>query len=140
MRILLIASLAAISACTAVANPPVLTGASAEPALAVEAQTAQFASADVDCDIRAVRTAHGVRLEASAVSEGGASGEYEFVITKRDRGGSSDIVQGGEYDLIAGDMQSLGSAEVSVERGGAYRARLVLRDMDGVACNAETSR
>lgn len=137
MRMLLIASLAAISACTAAASPPALSD---EPVLAVEAPAAQLASADMSCDIRATRTSHGVRLEATALSDFAASGEYEFVITKRDRGGSSDISQGGEYDLMAGDMQSLGSAEVSVGRGGAYRARLVLRDADGVACSAEESR
>jgi hypothetical protein len=94
----------------------------------------------MECDIHAVRTSRGVRFEAAALSEFAASGEYEFIITKRDRSGSSDIVQGGEYDLLAGYTQSLGSAEVSVERGGAYVARLILSDADGVACSAETRR
>ena len=140
MRMLLIASLSAISACTAAANPPLLASAADEPALAVEQPTSWLAAADVDCDVRAIRTSNGVRFEASASSDAGASGEYELVITKRDRGGASDIVQGGEYDLIAGESQSLGGAELSVERGGGYSARLVLRDMAGVACSAEESK
>ena len=166
MRMLLIASLAAISACTAAATPPVLAGAPDENVRAIEAAAPQTAAssaaaapaarlaaaperastpvahvrADVDCDVRVIRTSRGVRFEATALSDAGASGEYEFVVTKRDRGGSSDIVQGGEYDLIAGDTQSLGGAEISVERGGGYSARLVLRDADGVACSAEESR
>lgn len=158
MRMLLIASLAAISACTAAASPPALSGA-AEPQLAApEAPSAALVAQDaapeavvaasyeapppasVQCDVRAIRTSHGIRFEASAESHRGASGEYELIITKRDRGGSSDIVQGGEYDLGAGDEQSLGNAEVSLERGGSYEARLVLRDADGVACRAERSR
>lgn len=160
MRMLLIASLAAISACTAAATPPVLAGAPepeiaapaaqivalTPPAAFVEPQPVAQASygeshaADIRCDVRVVRTSHGVRFEATALSDASASGEYEFVITKRDRGGSSDIVQGGEYDLLAGDTQSLGSAEISIERGGGYRAELVLRDADGVACSAEENR
>lgn len=127
MRMLLIASLASISACSAAASPPVLVDAP----LAVEA---------VQCDVRTTRTPHGVRFDARAFSAANpSSGEYEFVITKRDRNGASDIVQGGVYDLIAGEDQSLGSAEIGVERNGNYHARLVLRDSDGVACIAERS-
>ncbi|HJS79404.1 MAG TPA: curli-like amyloid fiber formation chaperone CsgH [Vitreimonas sp.] len=159
MRMLLIASLATLSACTAAASPPALAGAepqiaapaaqiaasealpaAIEPQPVVAASYAERALPDVRCDVRAIRTSHGVRLEAVAMSDDGAFGEYEFVITKRDRGGSSDITQGGEYDLSNGASQSLGSAEVSLERGGGYEARLVLRDDDGVACAAETSR
>lgn len=130
MRMLLIASFAAISACSAAANPHLPTAV----------PSAQFAASSIECDIHAVRTSRGVRFEAAALSEFAASGEYEFIITKRDRSGSSDIVQGGEYDLLAGYTQSLGIAEVSVERGGAYVARLILSDADGVACSAETRR
>lgn len=158
MRMLLIASLAAISACTAAASPPVLSSAAEPQIAALDAPSAVVVTqvvapepivaasynapppASVQCDVRAIRTSHGIRFEASAESNRSASGEYELVITKRDRGGSSDIVQGGEYDLGAGDEQSLGNAEVSLERGGSYEARLVLRDADGVACSAERSR
>ncbi len=140
MRMLVIASLAAISACTASANPPLL-GEPDQPALAYDSPSDIYGSpGEVSCDVRAIRTAHGVRFEAIAFSDAGASGEYELVITKRDRDGASDIMQGGEYDLLAGDAQSLGSAELSVARGGAYSARLVLHDQDGIACNAELSR
>lgn len=140
MRMLLIASLAAISACSAAATQPQLAGRPAEPAFAYDAPISAVSARGVDCDVRAVRTSHGVRLEASAISDLRASGEYDFVITKRDRGGSSDIVQGGEYSLAPGAVQSLGSAEISVARGGGYRARLVLRDRDGIACRAEIGR
>lgn len=137
MRMLLIASLAAISACAAAASPPVLARAPDDAPRAYDAPTQP---ADLSCNVRTIRTSHGVRFEARASSDAGhASGEYEFVIRKRDRGGASDIVQGGAFDLVAGDTQSLGSAEISVERGGEYSARLVLRDADGVACSAERS-
>jgi hypothetical protein len=136
MKMLMIAMLAAMGACAASASPTALAGGSEEPAL----DTPLAAASELSCDVRAIRTSRGVRFEATALSASGAAGEYEFVITKRDRGGASDIVQGGEYDLIAGDEQSLGGAEISVERGGAYSAQLLLRDADGVACSAEASR
>lgn len=108
---------------------------SAAPASAPAAVSAVMA----ECDIRTRRTSRGVELEAVAWTSGAPqTGEYEFVVTKDDAGGSSDIVQGGAFDLVAGAPQSLGLAEVSVEPGGGYRARLVLRDSGGVVCRTET--
>ncbi len=92
------------------------------------------AYADVRCDIRVRRTANGVELEAVARSDEPALGEYEFVITKSGAAGSSDIVQGGAFDLGGGHSQSLGLSEIGMERGARYRARLVLSDHDGVVC------
>ncbi len=109
------AALAAASACTAAAQPNEHGGSRADAERA-------------ECTIDVTRTRHGVRFDALARSFEPASGEYEFVLTKDDRGGSSDIVQGGVYRLSAGDESMLGSSELSVERGGRYRARLVLWD------------
>lgn len=119
------AALVAATACSAVAQ-------TSEPyprALAAEAQ--------VECGIEMTRTRYGVRFEAIAQGFEPSAGEYEFVLTKTDRGGSSDIVQGGEFDLYDGDEQVLGSAELSMERGARYRARLVLTDDDGEVCRTE---
>lgn len=148
MRMLLIASVAALSACSAAATTPQLAGAPEAPVAASQlappealpvVAASQVAAPRISCDVRTTRTAHGVRFDATARSNGPASGEYQLVITKRDRGGRSDIVQGGEY-ILDGGSQSLGNAEISLERGGGYDARLVLRDADGVACRAERSR
>jgi hypothetical protein len=163
--ILAMAVLGALSACSAAARPseemasaapsvaavasaPALAGGPVEPAATPPA--AAFAApapaahapvhaalADVRCSIRTRRTSHGVELEAFARSNAPAMGEYEFIITKEDAGGSSDIVQGGAFDLNGGGSQSLGLSEISVERGGRYRARLVLSDSGGVICREE---
>ena len=114
-----IAALAAASACTAAAQPNEHRGVNAGRA---------------ECTIDVTRTRHGLRFEALARSFAPASGEYELVLTKHDRGGSSDIVQGGAYRLAAGDENLLGSSEFSLERGGRYRARLVLWDGDREVC------
>lgn len=164
--VLTMAVLGALSACSAAARPsdemasaapvvaaavtsaPELVGGPVEPAMAPPAAAAavaapaahvpvQAALADVRCDIRTRRTSHGVELEAFARSDAPAMGEFEFIITKDDAGGSSDIAQSGVFDLGGGERQSLGLSEISVERGGRYRARLVLSDSDGVICREE---
>jgi len=151
---LTVAMLAALGACSAAAGPaeqmapappaalasePVLASEPAEPAAKRTPHATAHAvlAADVRCSIRTRRTANGVEFEAFARSGAPAMGEFEFVITKDDAGGSSDIVQGGAFDLGEDDSQSLGLSEISIERGGRYRARLVLSDSDGVICREE---
>jgi hypothetical protein len=148
MRSLLFAGLAILGACAANASPQQAEALAEPPAYIAPAETAYAAPdeepayatrADLDCDIVRTRTSHGVELRAVASSGASIAGEYEFVITKRDRGGSSDIMQSGEFALD-GESTSLGSAEVSVERGGGYDARLELTSFDGETCVAEASR
>jgi hypothetical protein len=90
-----------------------------------------------ECTIDVTRTRHGVRFEALVRAEDSAAGEYEFVLTKDDRGGSSDIMQGGAFSLAAGETSMLGSSEISLERGADYRARLVLWNGDEEVCRVE---
>ena len=136
MKSLLFIGLSALAACAANAGPQTASVAEA-PAAHVQPVSA---SQDLTCDIIRTRTSHGVELRAIASSDFSAVGEYEFVITKRDRSGSSDISQAGEFQLTRGETASLGSAEISVARGGGYHARLELTDADGVACVAEEGR
>jgi hypothetical protein len=119
------AALIAASACTAVAQ----TGDRYDDHAAYPAE--------VECAIRLTPTRYGMRFEALAEGFAPARGQYEFILTKDDRGGSSDIVQGGDFDLIDGDREVLGSAELSLERGARYRARLVLSDDAGEICRSE---
>lgn len=106
-------------------------------AVAAAPAPAEATRGGVQCLIRETPTSYGMRFEALARADRSAYGEYDFVLTKTDRGGSSDIVQGGDYDLRGGGRQSLGSAELSLDRGARYRARLVLRDGGRVVCRDE---
>lgn len=137
MKSLLFVGLCALAACAASANPQTGSATSEAQAAYVEPISA---SHDLTCDIVRTRTSHGVELRAVASSDFNTAGDYEFVITKHDRSGSSDIMQSGEYQLARGESADLGSAEVSVARGGGVRARLELRDADGVACVATEGR
>jgi hypothetical protein len=93
--------------------------------------------APVECVIRTVPTSYGTRFEAVAFAEESSVGEYEFVLTRYDSGGSSDIVQSGEFYLRAGDRAVLGEAELSMGRRARYSARLVLFDGREELCAVE---
>ncbi len=135
-----LAALTAMMACAAAATPdpaaPAYVEAPAEDAEMVLAQAFE----GLACDIRATATSHGVLLEAVAWGAPGvsASGLYDFVINKSDDAGSSDVNQGGAFDLVGAEPQALGVAEFSVAPRGGYRAHLILRDVGGgVLCDAE---
>jgi hypothetical protein len=123
----LFAALATAGACTAVAHT--------DPAPNPVSHLA--ASAAAECRIAVTPTPNGLRFDALARSHDYAAGQYEFVLTKIDRGGSSDIQQGGEFRLNAGAQDVLGSSELSLDRGGRYRARLVLWDSNGEICRVQ---
>ena len=60
------------------------------------------------CDIKVVKTSHGVRITPIVRSDRFVSGEYSIVITRKGGGGSSDISQGGPFDAPRGVKQELG--------------------------------
>lgn len=127
------AALGALAACSASALPP-----ASEEALVAPAHTyAERVVADVNCDVLFTRTSHGLRIEGVAHSTAPFAGEYDLVVTKDGPSGSSDINQGGEFAVHAGEEVTLGSSEFNVSRGDHYRARLSLSDGDEEICRAE---
>jgi hypothetical protein len=110
-----------------------MSAASATP----EAQPVQYDVpaphywAPVSCAIERVPTLRGVRLEARADGFDPADLiEYEFVVTRRGSGGSSDLMQSGEVS-----ESFLGAMDF--DAGGRWRAHLILRDAEGEVCAAE---
>ncbi len=148
--LLLTAAVSAMMACTAAtpasqsAAAPATVAASsspsgampAPPAAAPTATRAQYDSA-AWCDVRVTPTRNGAAFEALASADAWSAVEYELVITKRDAGGSSDIVQSGDAELRAGETQTLGEAELSLERGARFRATLVVSEAGYEICSAE---
>jgi hypothetical protein len=132
IRSLLIAALTVAAGCSAAAHPNELAGAP-QAAAAHEG-----ALADLDCDVIATPTRNGVRIEALAhAANGFGLVAYDLTVTKDGAGGSSDIVQSGEVDLIDGETVTLGVAEFNLGHRDRVRADLVLTDADGVVCRAE---
>jgi len=93
-----------------------------------------LANGPAACKIRETKTPQGVRLEALIHADRSVYGDYDFVITAYNKGGSSDISQSGAVDLVAGERAKVGSAEIP---RGRYRAVLTLSDARGPLCNLE---
>lgn len=142
------AALAVLMACAAPAqSEPSAQSAAAVPSEAIAqaepvaappepvVQVATYQAPDaVQCAVLLTRTSGALAIEAVASANYDFAGEYDLVVTKRGRSGSSDISQGGEIDAAAGEDVTLASSEFNFERGDRYSARLVLRDRDGVVC------
>jgi hypothetical protein len=125
------------------AVPPSVNAATAEPAHydapaeRVAPTPIVAASAAMTCEIRATRTADGVRLESFAHASGPMTGSYDLVVTKSGSAGSADISQGGEFDTLSEPSASLGASEISVEPGSHLRARLTVHGDNGTVCRDE---
>lgn len=134
--LLAMAAIAALTACSAAASteadvPDPLSAASVIAA-AMTTERVAPASAHVEptrhashddaatCEVRSRRTANGLLIQARAFADRDISGEYDLVITKSGRAGSSDISQSGALDLAAGSSVLLGENEISVERGARF--------------------
>ena len=125
LRLVFPLALMSVVACASASEP-----AAATPA----AEIAADASSAVSCEIYRAHTLRGLRLEARAAGFEDAPGviDYEFIVTKTDSNGSSDIVQAGEVS-----EPMLGSVDLNVERGARYRATLSLHDRNREVCAAE---
>jgi len=95
---------------------------------------AAYDDAAITCDVRSRRTANGIVIQARAFADRDINGEYDLLITKTDRAGSSEISSGGALSLTAGSAATLGENEFSLERGARVRAVLTLRDASGQLC------
>lgn len=139
IRLMTAAALALLTACAAQPRAEAHTDAPPSDGRVLVAEhgrssSTSYVSPAVTCDIRATRTAQGLRVEAIAHASREVRGEYEFALTAQGRGGSSDITQGGPFDVAAGRSATIGSAEIS---RGRFRAVLTLRDADGELCHLE---
>ena len=110
-----------------VGAPPVVVVEAPAPARLVPPPIVVRQDESLFCDIKVVKTSHGVRITPIVRSDRFVSGEYSIVITRKGGGGSSDISQGGPFDAPRGVKQELGSSEISLERGSSFHAGLKVR-------------
>lgn len=97
------------------------------------AAMAEKPSSDLVCEIRSSPSGSGLRLEAVALARSAMSGEYEFVITKRGGGGSSNVSQGGDFQTGPGEETVLGEVTLGPGEGASVKAVLTVTGADGVA-------
>ena len=120
--------------------PGVIALAAADAGLATASGAPAFRKG-IECEIRVAKVPGGVELEAVAWADQNISGEYEFSIEKSGSGGSSSIVQGGEFSLPRKEERILGSAGLGSDRRASYSAQLTVEAADGEPlCRAEATR
>lgn len=94
----------------------------------------------VGCEIRAGGTAGRVKLAGLAVAATGVSGRYAFTLHKEGRGGSSDVVQGGDFRIAPGRPSVLNQVELVLAPGEAWHATMTLDWPGGsLACRKDGS-
>ena len=83
------------------------------------------------CEIRSTDIRGGIRLEAVVVGRGGASGEYEFVVAKSGSGGTSNVSQGGDFEIGAGKEAIVGEVTLGSGEKAKVKARLTVSSANG---------
>jgi hypothetical protein len=96
-------------------------------------------SDELSCEVRATKVSGGILLEALASAGAEIAGEYEFIISKTGPGGSSDVSQGGEFEVGPGREALLGEVTLGSE-GGSVEAVLTVRTPDGASCESRFPR
>jgi curli production assembly/transport CsgH protein len=91
------------------------------------------------CRISRNQTGAGVQLTASIASTLAAAGSAHFSVKKSGRAGSSNIAQGKDFHVQAGQEMIVGQATISLEPGALLTAELVISSRTGAQCRAELS-
>ncbi|HSH63740.1 curli-like amyloid fiber formation chaperone CsgH [Methyloceanibacter sp.] len=100
----------------------------------------EFAGDLPRCEIRAETYGRGVVLEGLVFADVPITGTYQFRISQRGAGGSSQINQGGEFEAAPDEPASLGTVLIGSGPNG-FRATLTVRWRGGtVDCNASTGK
>ena len=89
----------------------------------------------LSCEIRSTDIRGGVRLQAIVAGRGGASGEYEFLVAKSGGGGTSNVSQGGDFDISAGNETVVGEVTLGSGEKAKVKASLTVTSANGkTAC------
>ena len=96
-----------------------------------DAAMAAKSSKPLTCEIRSTDIRGGIRLEAIVIGRAGGSGEYEFVVAKSSGGGTSNISQGGEFDIGAGKETVVGEVTLGSGEKAKVQARLTVGSASG---------
>lgn len=95
------------------------------------------ADAPLRCEIRTTPVSGGVELAGIAAADRPLSGTYELDVRKTGGGGTSNTMQGGEFELRPGEDAIVSVVGLGLEGGASFNATLVLRWKGGeVSCSA----
>lgn len=91
----------------------------------------------VNCEIRSSKSSGDTLLEAVTNGQTQTTGEYEFVISKSGNGGTSDIKQGGEFEIGPEEELVLGEVTIGSGEAASVRATLTLMENGKLLCEAQ---
>lgn len=93
---------------------------------------AAHASAPAACEIRAYDVPGGVRIESTVYGAPGSSGSYQLSLARSGSGGTSNVSQGGDYE-IDGDGEAVVSVtEFNRSVRDRYSVEMTIEDAYGV--------
>lgn len=94
------------------------------------AATASQPSPDA-CEIRAIETSMGMRLESVVYGVPGSTGSYSLSLLKSGPGGTSEVRQGGDYEIGPAGDAVVSVTEVSHNARDGYSAVMTVDDSYG---------
>ena len=100
-----------------------------------EIQT-QSVSGNLHCEIVTRTVSKNLELTGVVWASAPAVGNYSFVVIKQGSGGSSNIAQGGLFQVAPAEKRIVGTVLVNTLQGDRYHARLSARSAeDEVVCD-----
>jgi hypothetical protein len=95
---------------------------------------AQAASGSLRCEIEVEELGSGVQLQGMVFAKQGGHGSYQLQVRISSGGGSSNIIQSGEFSAQANAPTRLGVIQLGGD-GGSYDAQLkVFWDGEEIVC------
>ncbi len=83
------------------------------------------------CEIRAIETSMGMRLESVVYGAPGSTGSYSLSLLKSGPGGTSEVRQGGDYEIGPAGVAVVSTTEVSHDARDGYSAVMTVDDPSG---------
>lgn len=108
--------------------------------LALGLAAASAAPAAVQCEIRASEVPGGLRLESVVYGAPGASGVYQLSLERSGSGGSSNVSQGGDFEIDGAGEAVVSVTEFNRGRRDGYDVTMTVEDAFGVSQCAHGAR
>jgi hypothetical protein len=97
---------------------------------------AQASSGPLACEIRKVGTGEAVQLTGVVSSSAAVAGNARFVLTKSGPSGTSNVNQGGAFDLVAGAEIHVSHVTINLKPEDHALVEFVATSSDGTVCRA----
>ncbi len=91
------------------------------------------AVAAVECEIHATAVPGGLRLESVVYGMPGSSGAYQLTLARSGAGGSSNVSQGGDFEIDGSGQAVVSVTEFNRSHRDNYNVEMTVEDFSGVS-------